>query len=405
MPKLTVLYVYHNKFFCGASRSLLEMILAFPDNAVIPLLLSPRGNVTEIFSKHGIDILETSGVAQFDHTRYGYYRSLRWLILLREVFHIPATVWTMVKARRRWKHIDIIHINEITSVLSILLAKVLFRCPIVVHVRSVQQTERGRLRKKIMRLLLHNIDAVVTIDVTVSKSLPDGIKANVIHNGFSTNSYGALKRKNYTNDSFLNRPMRVLFVGSLMVMKGIVEYLKAAKKCADHLMNVQFVIVGETGKPSRIRKVLSSRFLRISQDMNEYCLNFVSEHELGEVVTFTGFTYDIADQYLEADLVCFPSHLNSVGRPVIEAALFKVPSIVAIDSPDEDTIIHNETGLCIQEKNVDALFDAIEYFYRNPMEISRMGESAHALATENFNIKKNAALVYNLYGELIVNQG
>ena len=101
--------------------------------------------------------------------------------------------------------------------------------------------------------------------------------------------------------------------------------------------------------------------------------------------------------YENIDVICFPSHLDAVGRPVFEAAFFGVPSIVAITNPRSDTFIHRETGLCIEPQNPHALADAIEYFYRHPQEIKRMGGAAQKLAAEQFRIDNTAKRVLEIY--------
>ena len=98
----------------------------------------------------------------------------------------------MLKARRHWKNIDIVHVNEITNVLPILLAKVIFRCPLIIHVRSVQLVEKGCLRRKFVLWMLSKANAVVAIDSTVRNSLPQDIKINIIHNGFSLSRFTAI---------------------------------------------------------------------------------------------------------------------------------------------------------------------------------------------------------------------
>ena len=151
---LSILYIHHCGSFGGASRSLLELIRAFPENEVKAHLITQKGKVSEIFREHGVEVIESGGISQFDHTRFGFYRSVRWLILLREIVYIPFTIWSMLKARRQWKNIDIVHVNEITNVLPILLAKVIFRCPLIIHVRSVQLVEKGCLRRKFVLWML-----------------------------------------------------------------------------------------------------------------------------------------------------------------------------------------------------------------------------------------------------------
>ena len=171
MP-ISVLYIHHSGRFGGASRSLLEMIEAIPDKEIEPFLLTQTGRVGAVFRERGIDVIETVGLSQFDHTRYGYYRSFRWLILLREIFYFPFSVLAIIKARLKWKTIEIVHINEITNIPSIILVKLFFKCPIFIHVRSVQQNEDCPYRKKLVTWILGLAKKIIAIDLRVRNSLP-----------------------------------------------------------------------------------------------------------------------------------------------------------------------------------------------------------------------------------------
>ena len=78
-PPIHVLYVHHAGSFGGASRSLLELIRGFAPGTVAPRLVTQRGSVSRVFRQSGIEILESAGISQFDHTRFGHYRGKRWL--------------------------------------------------------------------------------------------------------------------------------------------------------------------------------------------------------------------------------------------------------------------------------------------------------------------------------------
>jgi glycosyltransferase involved in cell wall biosynthesis len=392
---VSVLYIHHSGVFGGASRSLMELIQAFPKGEVQAHLLTQVGQVPAVFREREIPVIETAGLTQLDHTRYGYYRGLRWLILLREIAYLPFTIAGVIRAKYKWKNIDLIHVNEVTNIVSILLVKLIFRCPIVVHVRSVQQTEGAAWRKKLVRWVLNWANSIIAIDLRVRNSLQDCQQVNIIHNGLNLTS-NKYEGKQYL-DSFLDQTMTIVFVGSLSMMKGIYELLAAAKLCADKKMNVKFLVVGEAPKEAVGIKSYILNKLGYTSDIKGFCKSFIAENGLEHIVDFSGFTLDIERVYKNADLVCFPSHLNAVGRPVIEAALYGVPSIVAIDDWPDDTITHRETGLCIKEKSSESLFSAIEYFYTQPLEIERMGRNAYDLAQTQFNIKYNAKRVLDLY--------
>ena len=196
---------------------------------------------------------------------------------------------------------------------------------------------------------------------------------------------------------FEKRPMRVALVGNLLRLKGVVEFVQAAKICADKGMNVEFMLVGDIPRRSRGLARYALKRLGLYEDLGEYLNEYVRKNALEQRVRFLGFMKDVGQVYADTDVLCFPSHLNAVGRPTIEAALFRVPSIVAVRDPEDDTIVHGETGLCIDEKSPTALADAIEYFYRKPDEIERMGERAHRLAEKFFDIERNAQNVLDIY--------
>jgi len=400
VKSLSVLYVHHSGVFGGASRSLLEMVRAFPKGAVKPYLITQHGKVPAIFRQYEFEVMETIGLSQFDHTRFGYYRGVRWLLLLRELAWLPFTVLAMLKARKQWPEIDLIHINEVTNVPSILLAGWLFRVPVIVHVRSVQQTQYGKLRRKWIIWLLKRSDVRIAIDSTVRNSLPQELAVDVVHNGFSCEGCRT-EVKSYADNVFSTRPMYVCFVGGLLVMKGILEFVQAARLCREAGLNVKFIVVGETPRQHRSMRAALLQHFGFSFDVPGWCTDFIERHGLEDIIEFRGFMLEIDAVYRQADVLCFPSHLNAVGRPVIEAALAGVPSIVAMSQLSDDTIRHQETGLMIREKDAGALFDAIAWFYRHPTEISRMGRAALTLAEQNFDIGKNAERVLKIYRDLL----
>lgn len=403
--KISVLYIHHCGTFGGASRSLLEMVKAFPHKSVKPHLITQKGNVVKFFENECVPVISTEGISQFDNTRYGYYRGLRWLLLGRELFYCYFTFRAIYNARKKWKDIEIIHINEITNILSIYLSKIIFKKPVIVHIRSVQQTRKAAFRYKlIMSFTRRYSDYVITIDKTVKKSLPGDLADKTIHNGFRPETDFRLKKNNEDNIArLINAPLgflRIAMVGNLLKFKGVFEFIKAAKICIDKRMKINFYLVGDNAEKKDGFKDSLFKRLGFSHYINSDVKNFVLKNNLNERIHFLKFTTDVHRVYKNIDIICFPSYLNAVGRPVLEAAFFKVPSIVAVNDPIDDTIINGETGICIESKNPQALTGAIEYFYSNPDEIKRMGESAYQLAIKNFDIQKNAEKVLAIYEKL-----
>jgi glycosyltransferase involved in cell wall biosynthesis len=242
---------------------------------------------------------------------------------------------------------------------------------------------------------------VVAIDETVRKSLPPGIAAEVVHNAHSPAPDKA--------DASAARPLpprrpgllRVAMVGSPLAFKGVREFVEAARLCRDQGLAVEFLMVGiGTGRKSGMLERLL-RAAGFTHNAGEEVRRLVAEHGLSGIVHLLDFTPDIDRVYADIDVLCFPSHLDAAGRPVFEAAFWKVPSIVAVRDPQPDTMVHRETGLCIGPGDPSAIAEAIAYFSRNPPEVARMGEAARRLALENFDSRKNAARVLEIYRRVL----
>jgi len=395
MP-ISVLYIHHYGAFGGASRSLLEMVRAFPSNSVIVYLITQRGPVAEIFKKQGVSVIETFGISQFNNMQIGYYRKLRWLILLRELCYIFPTLFAIIRARLKWRNIDIVHINGVTMPLPVVFSSLIFRKPVVVHCRGLQRKKKNLRYRLIKFILNHFSDITIAIDLNVKDTLSNDLNVKVIHNGF----WPEYSPKEWNFD-FSKRSLNVGIVGNLLPIKGIYEFVEAAKLCVEKGHDINFIIVGDNPFEKKGIKGLLLSKLGFRFDVRTDIKNFIQQYGLKDYIHLLGFELNLKKVYKNIDVLCFPSHIAGAGRPVFEAAFFKVPSIVAVTDPKEDTIIDKETGICIPPKSSKALADAIEYFYLNKHEIQRMGESAYRLAKSNFDINKNAKLMLEIYKGLI----
>lgn len=402
---ISVLYIHPCGVFGGASRSLLELIQAFPENSVSPYLITQKGNVANIFVHKKVPVIATQGISQFDNTQYSYYRGYRWLLLIREFFYSIFTLDAILKAKRKWKNIDLIHVNEITALPAVVLGKIIFKKPIIVHCRSVQRQKEKQIRFRLIEKFLKSCAVcMVAIDKTVKKNLKFALDVEVIHNGFAVEltSKGEKKDANLLKlNAMAENSLKVGFVGNFMVMKGIYEFIEAARICIDKHLDIDFFIVGDN-----IRSIGGFRGWILDKlnfwfDVKADIIRLIKNYQLNKSVHLLGFIDDIRQFYENIDIICFPSHLNAVGRPVIEAAFFKVPAIVCINNPIGDTIIDGETGICVEPKDARGLAEGIEHLYNRRDEMRRMGESAYRLAMKNFSIQENARRVLEIYRRYI----
>lgn len=401
---MNVLYLDGVGPFGGASRSLYEVLRALPKEKVRKNFIVARGTVLPYYSELAEDMITVVGLTRFDNTRYSHYRGLRWIVILRELSHLPSTLAALIEARLRWKRVDLIHVNEITEILPAMLAGMLFKAPVVVHVRSVARKDRQSLRCQLLNSVLRKrAAAVIAIDESVRASLPDELVVDVIHNSF-TPKYAQNPDSNFLNrlETIGRDSFKIGFVGNLLHSKGLFDLLDAARIVCDKGYEIDFLIVGDVARKDTGLNAWLLAKLGLAQDIKTELVEKIEQYGLSSRFHLLGATDDIQRAYEKFDVLCFPSHYDATGRPVFEAAFSGVPSIVAVNSPKPDTLIHMETGFAVPPRDPQKLAEAIEYFVSMPTEAKRMGRNARELAETNFSPVKNADLLYQLYKRVVL---
>lgn len=389
-PTVTVLYIHPFGAYGGATKSLAEMVAALPPGAVTGIALAPPGVAARSLADAGLQVRTVRGIAQWDDTRFGHYRGVRWLILLREIAYWPGTLLALRRVAASGPF-DLIHCNEITALLAGVLAKKRLGAPLLVHVRSLQRGDAGgRVSAWLMRLLRRHADAVVAIDEAVRRTLPADLRVNIVYNGMAVPA--ELPARPADEGPFL-----VAIIGVLHRAKGVYEFVAAAKVLRDRGVDVKLLVVGENVRPVTGLRGWLLRRLDFARDVRGDLEAYVAQHDLQRQVEFTGFVADIRGVYGRIDAVCFPSHLDAPGRPVFEAALFGLPTVVAMRNPTADVVVPGRTGLCIDVPTPEAIADAIQALAADRLASRRMGAEARRAALQRFESRISAARMLDLY--------
>lgn len=392
-----ILYLHSTGITGGSSRSLLELYIATKKKIKIEAsILLPEGPSSDIFLKAGMKVIKTKGLTQFDHTKFGHYRSLRWLILLREIFYLPTTFFSLLKLKKMQNKFDLIHANEITLLPTALLAKWIFNIPIIFHIRSLQYDYHDSYRSKlIFRILKKYASAIICIDKNVKKTIPNWLPAIVIHNVVNFGYIPEKKNKAKEEKIFIG------IIGVFHRSKGLKEFLEAASiLLKERNYNIYFIIAGTNVRNTFGVKKWIYEKLHFSEDVINKGKHYIIKNNINEHFIFEGFTHNLKNFYSRIDLMCFPSHLNACGRPVFEAAFFGVPSIVAIKKPLNDSIIKEVTGLAIDLPDPLLIANAIEDLIVNYKKRIAMGKSAKVWAEKYYSVESNSNLLAKVYKSL-----
>ena len=400
---IRVLYIDGDGPFGGASRSLFEAVRALPAGEVEPYFAASRGTALDVYRQVAKDAVSTRAMSKFDNTLYSHYRGIRWLILLRELFHIPFSIAAMVWAYRKFKNVDLVHLNEVVYIFPALIAKRLFGVPLVVHVRSLTAHDmRSKRTRWLTRTLAREAAAVIAINHNTRATLSADLPVEIIQNSFTAKL--APKQDAHILaklDALRPGSLKVGFVGNLHHSKGLYEMIEAAKILRQSGRDVEFVVVGGVTLQDKGLKAWLLARAGLAQNVEADLGELIVQEGLAECFHLLGATFDIKCVYDRLDVLLFPSHYDAPGRPVFEAAFSGVPSIVAVSNPYPDTLVDGETGIAIPAKDPKALADAILHFADYPEEVQRMGENARKLAESNFDPATNARRLLGVYQRVL----
>jgi glycosyltransferase involved in cell wall biosynthesis len=391
-----ILYLHPVAKFGGASKSLIELFSEMRQYGVDGTALTPAGSAARAFVDAGMRVVAVRGLSQFDNTRYGHYRRMRWIILLRELMFLPGSllaIWCM-----REEQFDVLHVNEVTLLPLAIVAKKLLKLPMVVHVRSLQCSPSSGLRTRIVnRWLARHANVVIPIDRTVASTLEDSLPVDIVHNGLRVDASHFLEEK---PNKEIGQAVRVGFVGVLIALKGIYELVEAMRILKNRGVAIECILAGENARDVRGVSAWVLRKLGFARNVRGDLEQMIRDYGLEKHVRLLGFAQDVRTIYPTLDILCFPSYLNAAGRPVFEAALFGVPSVVAIDDPLPDAVVHGETGLAIPRPDPELIADAIQTLAQDDEFRMALGRRARAWALEQFSIENSAAAVSRIYWQL-----
>lgn len=398
MRKVKILYIDGVGPFGGASRSLIEVAQRLEED-YDSWFLAARGTAGYRYKVLADKCLLVAGLSRFDNTAYSYYRGFRWLIVLREVFFLPWTFFSILWIRFSWGVPSLVHVNEITEIIPGVFSKIVFRCPLIVHVRSVQRGDEG-YRTKFIRLVMNCFASqVIAIDEVVAHSLVGFDNLKIIHNSFSARESRVSKSDFLEKYSISSEALIVGFVGNLQVSKGIFELVDAISKCRTFGLNVALVIAGGYSRKKNVFLDGLLTYFGLAQNRhNELELKL---SDLSDCVIRLGEVDEISDVYSNIDLICFPSYFNAPGRPIFEAAFYGKPSISCISSSWPDTFVGGRTGISVEVGSSEGILSAIRTFYEDREILRFMGDEAKLLAVKNFSPEKNFKKVISVYSSLL----
>lgn len=191
----------------------------------------------------------------------------------------------------------------------------------------------------------------------------------------------SIKQDDYTNkektqDELNIRGKKViLYVGRLRKRKGVEYLIKAFSKLKNERDDVVLIIIG--------RGECKDELELISENLG-----------IEDTVYFKGYVEDelLPAYYLLCDVCVVSSITYGMGDPwvfIINEAMYFGKPVIATDAVGAafDMIKDGENGFIVPEKDVNALYDAMNTIILNPELQKNMGENSKRIIEEGFRYK------------------
>ncbi len=368
MKKL--LFINHSSSTGGAQRSLYEYLkLINKDKKNEIYLLSPSSD-NELLKE--FRTINFRFIPQFYNGIKSYYRGYRWFLLIREFTYFLLFFIFCIYLKVTYKKFDLIYFNDIT-LLPCLILKFFFKSKYVSALRSKQRLKKNFVYKYLKKLCDKYLFKIISIDNDIFNSSYSINKTIICRNIFKFNKK---YKKKVKDNNFI-----VGYIGTFLKEKGIENFYNVAKIFSKKKYNkfkIKFYAIGKI--PDKNLKFYLSSLLQ-----NPY---FIPNDQLGNFYLL-GDTNKLDSVYNKVDLMTFISKVKAIGRPVLEASFFNVPSIVYLNEKKSDYIINNFTGYIIEEGNINEVVKKIIYLYKRRDLLSKFGHNAYKNSLKKFDPKSN----------------
>ncbi len=234
------------------------------------------------------------------------------------------------------------------------------------------QDSEAKLDRKTKELEL--ADVVIGPGEFVMNSLPDWAKSKKL----IVSPFGSPvnKKGQVCNKKNMEKPLRILFVGSMGQRKGLGDLLSAMKMLKNE--NVELVVLGSLLAPMEFYKNEFSNFIY------EPC----RQHE------------EVLKLMQTCDIFCLPSIVEGRALVMQEAMSQGLPLIITPNTGGEDLIIENETGFLIPIRSPEAIAEKIMWYVNNRSCVEEMGNQAKLWAAEYTWKKYSEKIVMEIMAHL-----
>lgn len=184
----------------------------------------------------------------------------------------------------------------------------------------------------------------------------------------------------------LNEKVRFLFPARILQDKGVIEYIKAAERVKNSLLDkAEFILAGDCDK-NNLAVISEEKLLSIID--NNY-------------IKWIGHQSNMFSIFKDSDIVVLPSYREGLPKALIEAAAVGRP-IITTDVPGcKECVIDGYNGFIVPAKNIEKLADSFLKLYNNYELRLQFGTNSRKLAEKDFSLSMVIDKTMNVYNSIL----
>jgi len=257
---------------------------------------------------------------------------------------------------------------------------------VTVHGQDLQVTLHRNTRcKRALARVFKKADKVITVSTKLKNIAEENLgfseKTIVINNGINTEKL--VGGESSLASDYVDYKT-ILSVSNLVASKGIDLNLKAISKLVKKHSNLRYVVIGDGPEINNLKKLTS----RLNLKNNVEFLGRLPQEK-------------VMDYMAATSVFSLPSWREGFGVVYLEAMAHGKPVIGCAGEGIEDIIENGTTGLLVRTKDLDSLFEALDFLFTHPEEGEAMGKRARKHVLENYTWQKNAEKTLEIYNELL----
>ena len=176
------------------------------------------------------------------------------------------------------------------------------------------------------------------------------------------------------------------FVGRLVEVKGVDDYLHMASALMARHPRCRFLVVGDDHRPApNHRTAMEALAGRLG---------------IASMCHFVGFRDDVWELLHLCDVVVMPSQVEPFGNVAVEAGAAGRPLVAARVGGIPEIVHDGETGVLVPPRDPHALATAVAHLVSDPARRAELGARARAHVAARFSLAAQAHAVTDLYTEL-----